>query len=635
MIPVLRLLRAAAGSDRDLLDRYARDRDEQAFEALVRRYGAGVWAACVRLAGRDAEDAFQAVCLILSRKAGTVTGSLPAWLHAVTRRVAANLRRAARRRSEVEAAARPPEPPTADPGLREGLALLDEELARLPERYRAVLIVCCLDGRSRDEAAAQLGWTEGQVKGRLERARELLRARLARRGVELGGLLLAVAVAGPVPARADPPSAAALTLSHGVIRAMMIQKFRLAVVLAACAGVALAGGVALRAQPGDPPAPNAPEERLASRAGPQDAGKGTSKDAIDESARKEIADLRKRVEALERGQNPPAPARQKIVVTSPRQAKDVVITQRYVGKVHAQRHINVRALVGGIVSEVPVKEGQAVKKGEALFKVTPTLAKAKLDAERAEVRIAQVELNNAKKLFDQKVVSEQEVVLQAAKLAKAEAKAKLAEAELAFTEVRAPFDGLIGHIQEQEGSVVKEGDTLTTLSDNSAVWVYFNVPETRYLEYMADKDQAKKGLPVDLVLADGKKFPQAGKVAAIEGQFNNETGNVAFRADFTNPDRLLRHGQTGTVLVRESLKTAILIPQRAAFEIGDRWYVYVVGKDSVAHKREVTIQHELDGAFVVKGLGADDKIVVEGVRQVHDSGKVVYDYRRPDDAPAK
>ncbi|HEY2909219.1 MAG TPA: sigma-70 family RNA polymerase sigma factor, partial [Gemmataceae bacterium] len=170
MLQVLRLLRAAAGSDRDLLDRYARDRDEEAFEALVQRYGGSIWAACVRLANRDAEDAFQAVFLTLSRKAGTVTGSLPAWLHAVTRRVAANLRRSARRRGTVEATV-PPPAFTEDVSLREGLALLDEELSRLPERYRTVLIVCCLEGRSRDEAAAQLGWSQGQVKGRLERAR--------------------------------------------------------------------------------------------------------------------------------------------------------------------------------------------------------------------------------------------------------------------------------------------------------------------------------------------------------------------------------------------------------------------------------------------------------------------------------
>src|SRR6478736_10169381 len=121
MLPILRLLRAAAGSDRDLLDRYVRNRDEEAFEALVRRYGTGVWAACVRLAGPDAEDAFQAVFLTLSLKAGAVTGSLPAWLHAVTRRVAANLRRNARRRSEVESAARRPAPaPPEDVSLREG-----------------------------------------------------------------------------------------------------------------------------------------------------------------------------------------------------------------------------------------------------------------------------------------------------------------------------------------------------------------------------------------------------------------------------------------------------------------------------------------------------------------------------------
>src|SRR5579885_1165949 len=224
MIHVLRLLRAAAGSDRDLLDRYARDRDGEAFEALVRRYGTGVWAACVRLAGRDAEDAFQAVLLTLSRKAGTVTGSLPAWLHAVTRRVASTLRRASRRRTAVEeAAARPDLTPVADPTLREGLALLDEELSRLPERYRAVLIVCCLEGRSRDEAAVQLGWTEGQVKGRLERAREALRTRLARRGVELGSILLAAAVCGPAPARTTP-SPATVSLTDGVMRDMAIQK---------------------------------------------------------------------------------------------------------------------------------------------------------------------------------------------------------------------------------------------------------------------------------------------------------------------------------------------------------------------------------------------------------------------------
>ncbi|VTR96256.1 sigma-70 family rna polymerase sigma factor : RNA polymerase sigma factor, sigma-70 family OS=Singulisphaera acidiphila (strain ATCC BAA-1392 / DSM 18658 / VKM B-2454 / MOB10) GN=Sinac_6419 PE=4 SV=1: Sigma70_r2: Sigma70_r4_2 [Gemmata massiliana] len=309
MIRVLRLLRATAGSDRDLLDRYARDRDEGAFEALVHRYGTGVWAACVRLAGRDAEDAFQAVFLTLSRKAGAVTGSLPAWLHAVTRRVAANLRRSAQRRSAIEsAAARSPDAPTDDAGLREGLALLDEELAHMPERYRTVLIVCCLEGRSRDEAAQQLGWSEGQVKGRLERAREMLRTRLAERGVELGAVLLAAAVTGPIPVRAGPPSATAVTLSHGVIRAMMFQKLKLtAAVLTAVAGVAIASAMVVRAQPGTLPnetakepasAPREAPEKRVGEAVPQDKGNPAPKERKDEVPKK-IRDLQKeRIAAL-------------------------------------------------------------------------------------------------------------------------------------------------------------------------------------------------------------------------------------------------------------------------------------------------------------------------------------------------
>jgi membrane fusion protein (multidrug efflux system) len=627
MLQLLRLLRAAAGSDRDLLDLYARNRDGEAFEALVRRYGTGVWAACLRLAGRDAEDAFQAVFLTLSRKAGTVTDSLPAWLHAVTRRVAANLRRNARRRSEVESAVRPREPLADDPGLREGLALLDEELSRLPERFRAVLIVCGLEGRSRDEAAAQLGWSAGQVKGRLERARAMLQTRLARRGVEFGGLLLAATVAGPVPVRANPPSAAVLNLTHRVIQTMLIQKLRLAfVALAALVGVALAGGVVLQAQSGEPAV-------LANRvgaAGPQDRN-ATPGAQTDDTVRKEIEALRKKIEALEKKQKLSAPERQQIVVTSPL-AKDVVLTQQYVSKIQAHRHINVCALVSGVIAEVPVKEGQAVKKGDVLFKVMPALSQAKLDAEMAEFQIAQLELNNAKKLFKQKVISQQELSLVEAKLAKAQAKANLAKAELSFTIVTAPFNGLVGRLLLQAGSVAKVGEPVTTLSDNSVMWVYFNVPDARYLEYLASRGQVKVGTPVELVLANGDKFPQTGKLAAIEGQFNNDTGTIAFRADFPNPKGLLRHGQTGTVLISKSLKNALVIPRRATFEVLGKRYVYVVGKEGVAHRREVVIQNELEALFVVKkGLAVGDRIVLDGVRKVRDGEKVEgYEYQKPE-----
>src|SRR4029077_8213207 len=128
-------------------------------------------------------------------------------------------------------------------------------------------------------------------------------------------------------------------------------------------------------------------------------------------------------------------------------------------------------------------------------------------------------------------------------------------------------------LREQQGSLIKEGDILTTLSDNSLMWVYFNVPEARYLEYMAGLKQDKEDHKIELVLANQNKFPQSGKIGAIEAQFNNETGNIAFRADFPNPDVLLRHGQTGNTLIPRALNNAIVIPQRATNEILDKRYV--------------------------------------------------------------
>jgi membrane fusion protein (multidrug efflux system) len=319
----------------------------------------------------------------------------------------------------------------------------------------------------------------------------------------------------------------------------------------------------------------------------------------------------------------------KIVVTSPK-AKDVIITEQYVCQIHSRRHIKVCALQNGYLQEVRVNEGQAVKRGDVMFKIVPTLYKARLDAELAEARLAELELKNTERLFKQKVVSQNEVALYEAKLAKAKAKAKLAEAELNFTIVKAPFDGIVDRLEQQLGSLIKEGEILTTLSDNSVMWVYFNVPESRYLDYMAGPYQDQESRKIDLVLANGSKFPHSGKIGAIEAKFNNETGNIPFRADFPNPDSLLRHGQTGNVLIHQTLSNAILIPQRATFEILDRRYVYVVDKDDVPHQREIVVQHELEDLYVIRtGLVVTDRIVLDGIRQVHDGEKVEYEFRDP------
>jgi membrane fusion protein (multidrug efflux system) len=324
-----------------------------------------------------------------------------------------------------------------------------------------------------------------------------------------------------------------------------------------------------------------------------------------------------------------------IVATSP-QSRDVTLIQQYVCQIHSQRHIKVRALETGYLEAIPVREGQQVKESDLMFAVRPVLYQAKADAENAEAQFAQLEFNYTSKLAQDKVVSQNEVLLLHAKLDKAKAKAKLASAELDFATVKAPFDGIVDRLFHQQGSLVQEGEILTTLSDNSVMWIYFNVPEKQYLEFMASTKQKQDGMQIELVLANGEKFDQPGKIGAIEADFNNETGNIPFRADFPNPDRLLRHGQTGTVLIHRVVNDAIVIPQRAVFENLAKRYVYVVGKDVVAHQREIVVQNEIEDLFVIKeGVGVDDKIVLEGVRQVRDGEKVECEDRRTEEVVAQ
>lgn len=320
----------------------------------------------------------------------------------------------------------------------------------------------------------------------------------------------------------------------------------------------------------------------------------------------------------------------KIVTTSPK-VRDVVVTQQYVCQIRSQESIEVKPLVSGYLDEIPVKEGQTVKQGEVLFKVLPVLYKAGLDAEEAEARLAEIEYQNTRKLNEQKVVSDQEVRLYEAKLERAKAKVAKARAEMQFTTITARFDGIVDRLQERRGSLVKESDVLTTLYDNRLMWVYYNVPEARYLDYMAAQKRGGEVHQIELVLANGSKFPYPAQATTVLGKVNNETGNIQFRADFANPEGLLRHGQTGTVLIHRRVPGAVVIPQRATFEILDKQYVFVVDADGTVRQRMISVLHELEDVYVVgPGLGPDDRIVVEGVREVHDGQKVQPEYRAPD-----
>jgi membrane fusion protein (multidrug efflux system) len=316
------------------------------------------------------------------------------------------------------------------------------------------------------------------------------------------------------------------------------------------------------------------------------------------------------------------------LVTAPLQL-DTVLMQHYVCQINAIRHIELRSQERGYLQKIYVDEGQYVHKGQLLFQIMPNLYNVEYQKAQAEVEAAHIELENTTLLSNKNVVAPNELALAKAKLSKANAEMALSKTHLDFTRITAPYDGYIDRFDLKLGSLVAEGDLLTTLSDNTQMWVYFNVPESEYLNYKANTSSRNLD-SVQLLMANNELFKFNGTVSAIEADFNNETGNIAFRATFPNPDHLLRNGQTGNIIMKIPVKNAIIIPQKATVEILDKKYVYVVGEDKKVKLRPITISAEMADLFVVgEGLTAQDKILLEGLNKVKDNQKISFKYEEP------
>lgn len=319
----------------------------------------------------------------------------------------------------------------------------------------------------------------------------------------------------------------------------------------------------------------------------------------------------------------------KFAVTSPLKI-DTSFSKEYVSQIRSIRNIEVRAQEKGYLQNIYVDEGQSVKAGQLLFRIMPKIYEAEMLKAKAQAKAAEIEVQNTKTLFDKNVVSKNEMAMANAKFDQAKAEYALAQVHLAFTEIRAPFNGTIDRIPLKLGSLVDEGALLTTLSDNSRMYAYFNVSEPEYLEYEATAKSGKGRQKVSLLLANNTPFKYAGEVETIESEFNNETGNIAFRATFPNPEKLLRHGETGKVQMIVPFRNALVIPQKATYEIQDKVFVFVVDKDNVVRSRELNITAEIPDLYVVgNGLAENDKILLEGVQKVKDNDKISFDYQKP------
>jgi len=318
------------------------------------------------------------------------------------------------------------------------------------------------------------------------------------------------------------------------------------------------------------------------------------------------------------------------LVSSPLR-KSTHLTREYVAQIKAIQHIELRALERGYLQGIYVDEGQLVQRNRKMFQIMPLIYQAEVQKAEAEAERSEIEYNNTKLLADKNIVSPNELALAKANANRAHAQVSLATTHKGLTEIRAPFNGIMGRFNARLGSLIEEGDLLTTLSDNSTVWVYFNVAEAEYLKYKS-KAAAKEPQAVRLMMANGQVFDQPGKVEVVEADFNNETGTIAFRATFPNPAGLLRHGETGKILMNVPLTDALIIPQKATFDILDKKYVFVVDDKNVIRSRPIVVAEEMPQVYVVaSGLSEKDRVLVEGLRKVRDGSVIEPDYKKPMD----
>lgn len=309
--------------------------------------------------------------------------------------------------------------------------------------------------------------------------------------------------------------------------------------------------------------------------------------------------------------------------------------REYVGEVHALQRAELRARTRGVIESLAIDEGQPVNAGQLLFTVSVKElqqelrgARAAIVSASAELKAAQLEHANVKMLFERKIASPAELAQvegKAAALAAKEEVAKAAEGRalvsLQYAEVRAPFDGVVNRIPRKVGSLVADGDLLTTVTNTREVFVYFRVSEAEYLEYAAKGEALAK--EVGFRLADGTLLAQPGVTDAVESEFDRNTGTIAFRAKFANEAGVLKHGSTGKVVVRSDLTDALIIPQKSTFEVQEHVYVYTVDSEGRARARRVVPKLRLKEGFVIEsGLKPDERIIVEGIQHVREGLKI-------------
>ena len=310
----------------------------------------------------------------------------------------------------------------------------------------------------------------------------------------------------------------------------------------------------------------------------------------------------------------------------------------YPATIKGMQDIEIRPKVSGYLTKLLVDEGATVRKGQPLFLIDSEQYQAAVNSAKAQVRVCKANIatqkltvENKQALFDQKIISSYDLQMAKntlesyeAQLAAAQASLQSAQDNLRWCTVTSPSDGVVGMIPYRVGSLVSASSAqpLTTVSNISQMYVYFSMTEKQLLGLTREQgglSAAISKMPaVSLVLSDGTEYSQSGVVSTVSGVIDSNTGSVQMRATFDNAGHVLRSGGTGSILIPIHQKDAILIPQKATYEIQNKKFVYVVGADNKVQSREIEVLVQNDGQNygVSNGLKVGERIVIDGVNRL-------------------
>jgi membrane fusion protein (multidrug efflux system) len=318
----------------------------------------------------------------------------------------------------------------------------------------------------------------------------------------------------------------------------------------------------------------------------------------------------------------------------------------YPAVMQGEQTIDIRPKVDGYIEKIYVDEGSVVKKGQLLFKLsapeyeqTVINSLAAINSAKADINSAEIAVNKTKPLVEKGIISEYELqtnqnTLDTKKAALAQAQTALATARvnLGYTYVTSPVDGVVGSIPYRLGSLITSATAspLTTVANIGKVYAYFSLNEKQLLDFSrsvkgSTLDEKLKNTPdVNLTLADGSAYPEKGRLETISGVLNTTTGSASFRAAFPNPLHLLRSGSSGNVDIPQALTAAVLVPQKSAYELQGKYFVYVLGDNNLVKNQEIKIMELTAGQYyvVTDGVKAGDKIVYDGTISLKDSTKI-------------